>query len=67
MQCPREVRAFATQADFAELITFLKTNLSSETSAVIGFGGSYGESGPRVGPSGRACQWSIVISVAQRH
>ena len=38
------------QADFAELVTTLKTQWSAETSAVIGFGGSYGESRPCLGP-----------------
>ena len=31
-------------ADYAELITELKSELSAEGSAVIGFGGSYGAS-----------------------
>ena len=31
-------------ADYAELITALKSELKAESSAVIGFGGSYGVS-----------------------
>ena len=30
-------------ADYAELITELKRDLQAETSAIIGFGGSYGD------------------------
>ncbi len=40
-------------ADYAELITELKHDLGAKTSAVIGFGGSYGE------PSSGHCQRCI--------
>ena len=39
------------QADYAELITFLRKDLNAHSSAVIGFGGSYGAHEDPSGPS----------------